>query len=98
MGCVATPGDGLVKVAIILTPLNHRHLFHELQISQQAGRHFPTDIILWGERFYCLYPMSYRQLSEMMCGAWGGSGPQHAFALAPEVCALIWSSAPVVRK
>ena len=29
-------------------------------------RHFPPDIILWGVRWYCLYPISYRQLSEMM--------------------------------
>jgi transposase-like protein len=30
-------------------------------------RHFAPDIILWGVRWYCLYPISYRQLSEMMC-------------------------------
>ena len=30
-------------------------------------RHFPPDVILWGVRWYCLYPLSYRQLSEMMC-------------------------------
>jgi transposase-like protein len=30
-------------------------------------RHFPPDIILWGVRWYCLYPISYRQLEEMMC-------------------------------
>ena len=29
-------------------------------------RHFPPEIILWGERFYCLERISYRQLSEMM--------------------------------
>jgi len=29
--------------------------------------HFPADIILWGVRWYCLYPISYHQLSEMMC-------------------------------
>ena len=30
-------------------------------------RHFAPDIILWGVRLYCLYPLSYRQLEEMMC-------------------------------
>lgn len=29
-------------------------------------RHFLPDIILWGVRWYCLYPISYRQLEEMM--------------------------------
>ena len=29
-------------------------------------RHFAPDIILWGVRWYCLYPISYRQLEEMM--------------------------------
>lgn len=30
-------------------------------------RHFLPDIILWGVRWYCSYPISYRQLEEMMC-------------------------------
>jgi transposase-like protein len=30
-------------------------------------RHFLPDIILWGVRWYCCYPISYRQLEEMMC-------------------------------
>ena len=30
-------------------------------------RHFLSEIILWGVRWYCLYPISYRQLEEMMC-------------------------------
>jgi transposase-like protein len=30
-------------------------------------RHFASDIILWGVRWYCLYPISYRNLEEMMC-------------------------------
>ena len=29
--------------------------------------HFAPDIILWGVRWYCLYPISYRNLEEMMC-------------------------------
>ena len=34
--------------------------------SHFKWRHFPPDIILWGVRWYCLYPISYRQLAEMM--------------------------------
>ncbi|CAN2536083.1 IS6+family+transposase+ISBmu21 [Methylocapsa aurea] len=30
------------------------------------GRHFERDVILWGVRWYVAYPMSYRQLEEMM--------------------------------
>ena len=29
--------------------------------------YFPPDIIFWGVRWYCLYPISYRQIEEMMC-------------------------------
>jgi putative transposase len=30
------------------------------------GSHFEKDIILWGVRWYVAYPLSYRQLEEMM--------------------------------
>src|SRR5215475_10910179 len=30
------------------------------------GSHFETEIILWGVRWYVAYPISYRQLEEMM--------------------------------
>jgi len=30
------------------------------------GSHFERDIILWGVRWYAAYPISYRQLEEMM--------------------------------
>src|SRR5215204_3100020 len=30
------------------------------------GSHFEREIILWGVRWYVAYPMSYRQLEEMM--------------------------------
>jgi len=30
------------------------------------GSHFEQDIILWGVRWYVAYPISYRQLEEMM--------------------------------
>jgi len=30
------------------------------------GSHFEREVILWGVRWYVAYPMSYRQLEEMM--------------------------------
>ena len=30
------------------------------------GSHFERDVILWGVRWYAAYPISYRQLEEMM--------------------------------
>jgi len=30
------------------------------------GSHFEKEIILWGVRWYVAYPISYRQLEEMM--------------------------------
>src|SRR5258708_29246769 len=30
------------------------------------GSHFERDVILWGIRWYVAYPISYRQLEEMM--------------------------------
>ena len=30
------------------------------------GGHFEKEIILWGVRWYVAYPLSYRQLEEMM--------------------------------
>lgn len=30
------------------------------------GSHFERDVILWGVRWYVPYPISYRQLEEMM--------------------------------
>jgi len=35
------------------------------------GSQFEREIILWGVRWYMAYPVSYRQLEEMM-GEWGG--------------------------
>src|SRR3546814_19011513 len=29
-------------------------------------RHFQGDVILWAERWYCRYPISYRELEEML--------------------------------
>jgi putative transposase len=30
------------------------------------GSHFEREIVLWGVRWYVAYPISYRQLEEMM--------------------------------
>jgi hypothetical protein len=30
------------------------------------GSHFEREVILWGVRWYLAYPISYRQLEEMM--------------------------------
>ena len=30
------------------------------------GSHFERDVILWGVRWYVAFPISYRQLKEMM--------------------------------
>ena len=30
------------------------------------GSHFEREVILWGVRWYVAYPLSYRQLEEMM--------------------------------
>ena len=30
------------------------------------GSHFEREVILWGVRWYVAYPISYRQLEEMM--------------------------------
>jgi putative transposase len=30
------------------------------------GSHFERDVILWGIRWYVAYPISYRQVEEMM--------------------------------
>ena len=30
------------------------------------GSHFEREIIMWGVRWYVAYPLSYRQLEEMM--------------------------------
>jgi putative transposase len=36
--------------------------------------HFERDVILWGVRWYVAYPISYRQIEEMM-GERGASRP-----------------------
>jgi len=38
----------------------------EPTVIDLKGSHFERDIILWGVRWYVAYPISYRQLEEMM--------------------------------
>ena len=38
----------------------------EVTIMDFKGSQFERDIILWGVRWYVAYPISYRQLEEMM--------------------------------
>src|ERR1700758_4193739 len=35
-------------------------------VVEFKGSHFEREIILWGVRWYVAYPISYRQLEEMM--------------------------------
>jgi putative transposase len=35
-------------------------------IIEFKGSHYERDVILWGIRWYVAYPISYRQLEEMM--------------------------------
>lgn len=64
-GCVAKTGADLVQIAFILTDsasdtrsMNPKHSF--------KWRHFQSDIILLCIRWYLRYPLSYRNLEEMM--------------------------------
>jgi len=41
-----------------------------------SGRHFPKDIILMGVRWYVAYPLSYRNIEELM--AERGANVDHA--------------------
>jgi putative transposase len=38
----------------------------EIAMIEFKGSHFEREIILWGVRWYVAYPISYRQLEEMM--------------------------------
>ena len=41
-------------------------IWDETMAIDFKGSHFERDIILWGVRWYVAYPISYRQLEEMM--------------------------------
>ena len=44
-----------------------RRTSRERQVAIEfKGSHFERDVILWGVRWYVAYPISYRQLEEMM--------------------------------
>lgn len=52
-------------------------------------RHFLPEIILWGVHWYCLYPISYRNLSEMMCARGVEVDRSTPRSLGPEVCTRV---------
>ena len=41
-------------------------------MSDFKGRHFRGEIVLWAVRWYCRYPISYRDLEAMMTVNGGG--------------------------
>src|SRR3546814_9680510 len=45
-------------------------LARSVAMNDFKGRHFTGDVILWALRWYCRYPISYRDLEEMLaeCG------------------------------
>ena len=51
------------------------------------GSHFERDVILWGVRWYVAYPLSYRQIEEMMeeRGVEVDRSP-----VGPQICAGFW--------
>ena len=88
-GCVAKTGDGLVKVAIVLTGLSHQHTLHKLQISLQVA-----SLSFWNHPLGCPLVLPLSDQLPLVGGrddVWsrGGSRSQHAFSLGPEVCARI---------
>jgi transposase-like protein len=47
-------------------PLRSRIATRRRERTHEATGHFEREIILWGVRWYVAYPISYRQLEEMM--------------------------------
>ncbi len=64
-GCVAKTGSGLVKVVFVLTVASLTHLSMNPN-HPFKWRHFQSQIILLCVRWYLRYPLSYRNLEEMM--------------------------------
>ena len=56
------------------------------------GSHFERDVILWGVRWYVAYPISYRQLEEMMKSAASKSTISTAQSLGGQVRAVAGSA------
>src|SRR5277367_849799 len=53
------------------------------------GSHFERDVILWAVRWYVAYPISYRQLEEMMEERRRRGRPRHAQSLGAQICSAI---------
>ena len=50
-------------------------------MSDFKGRHFRGEIVLWAVRWYCRYPISYRDLEAMMTRARRRGRPLHDLSL-----------------
>jgi hypothetical protein len=57
------------------------------------GSHFERDVILLGVRWDVAYPMSYRQLEEMMEERGVEGRPFHAQPLGHRICAFVGGAA-----
>jgi hypothetical protein len=60
-GSVANFGPATPRRTLVAVDLGGEQVSIEFK-----GSHFERDIILWGVRWYVTYPISYRQLEEMM--------------------------------
>ncbi len=60
-GSVANFGPAMPRRTLVAVDLGGEQVSIEFK-----GSHFERDIILWGVRWYVTYPISYRQLEEMM--------------------------------
>jgi putative transposase len=57
------------------------------------GSHFERDVILWGVRWYVAYPLSYRQIEEMMEER-GVEVDHSTESLGPQICAGFGEGVP----
>ena len=53
------------------------------------GSHFEREVILWGVRWYVAYPISYRQLEEMM-----DERGVEVQSLGAEICTVVGEAVP----
>ena len=61
LGSVANFGDRPASCKFAVQVSAGQHAMIEFK-----GSHFERDVILWAVRWYVAYPISYRQLEEMM--------------------------------
>jgi hypothetical protein len=51
-------------VKLALKPLHNKD--NSMDMCLFSGRHFPAEVILWVVRWYLRYPLSYRNVEEML--------------------------------